>query len=121
MTGTQDIKLSRAHPDVKRLLAATYPEYKGRTINLKERNTYRPAAYWSGGTRYEFVILRLADYAAVNLTHSYDNPFEDKAHESYSIPDGCAVVETGFFCGKPLGIRIYVNSNTFPKALESAQ
>ena len=108
-------KLSTAHPDVKRLIAATYPDYRGRKVQISMQDTYHMEDYWAGGSRTYVKALDLATFKVSG--HTATNPFEYATHAEFDIPDGVAMVEHIIFCGKDLGIRIVVNTNTYPKML----
>lgn len=115
------MKLSRTHPQVKELLANTYPDYNGREIELVEHDTYYMQDYWSGGTRYYVQAVNLADLSTEEPKSFFQNPFNQQAHASFLIPDGYAMVEHIYFFSRDLGIRINVNKNTYPKLLAEAK
>lgn len=100
------MKLNKAQ--VKKVLAITYPDYKGRTFRLEFKEKYYPANFWSGGTRDYFTVLEQHP-DGIKATSWGTNPFLNDAHEPFEIPLNAIVVERTYFCGKDLGIRIYVN------------
>jgi len=98
--------VSRANPMVRRLLEATFPEYHGRTIQLRAWDKPRRLEnYWDGGSRSYWRLVRLSDGAIAEPTN--DNPFQAVAHVEVDLPDGHVFVEHAYFCGKDMGIRIY--------------
>lgn len=116
---TQPIALSKTTPEVKALLKATYPDYRGRTIKLEVQDTYYMHDYWTGGSR---TYVKAFDLGTGKIAgHNADNPFERQAHASFPIPDGVAMVEHVIFCGKDCGIRVIVNTATAPKALAAGR
>ena len=99
-------KLSRANPLVKRLLAATFPEWNGRKI--KARLWTRPMRlenYWDGGTRSYYVAVRVTDGAVSDF--GTDNPFMASAHAEVDLPVGVILVEHTIFCGRDAGITVW--------------
>lgn len=116
-------KLSTANPMVKRVLAATFPEYRGRKV--KARLWTRPMRlenYWDGGTRSYYVAIRVADGAVADF--GTDNPFERSAHEPVDLPAGVLLVEHSIFCGKDMGITVWGRTESLgegiaPKLLEA--
>ena len=42
---------SRSNPAIKTILAATFPEYRGRKIRIKAATEYQMGDYWDGGSR----------------------------------------------------------------------
>lgn len=114
-------RLRRSHPEVKALLALTYPEYTGRSIVLAQQDRYHMADYWDGGSRTYVTAVDLATmrtHAPASFAHT---PFAKGAHGSFDIPDGVAMVEHVIYCGRDLGIRVVVNANTFPLALPAGR
>ena len=106
LTAFSGPRLSLANPLVKRLLAVTYPDYRGRKVEL--RAWVRPRQlenYWSGGTRSYWRLVRITDGAVMEPTN--DNPFERAAHMEVDLPAGHLFVEHSYFCGKDMGIRIH--------------
>lgn len=117
------IKLSRANPAVRRLLAITFPEYRGRTIRLVESAavTFRDLN-WSGGTRSEYRCLTVSDNgratiagADMNTPAPWNNPYAD---ETVDLPADGLVVRHSIFCGHDAGITITIPpETTFGRAL----
>jgi hypothetical protein len=102
-------KLSRANPVVKRLIAATFPEYKGRKIKARLWNgPMRLTNYWDGGTRSFYVAVRIEDGATSDF--GTDNPFLRSAHDEVDLPDGVLLVEHSIFCGHDMGLTVWVKS-----------
>lgn len=114
------MKLARSNKEVKSLLQATYPEYKGRKIRLETRDTYQMENYWSGGTKHEVMAYDLATGKVSYPNGNTTNPMTGIAHSEITIPDGVALVEHTIFCGHDIGITIMVNSNTAVRQLEEA-
>lgn len=103
-------KLSTANPLVKRVLAATFPEYRGRKV--KARAWLRPQVlsnYWDGGTRSFYKAVRIEDGAIADF--GTDNPFVRSTHEPVDLPAGVLLVEHVIFCGKDLGIVIWARTD----------
>ena len=99
-------RVSRANPQVARLLAATFPTYRGRKIELRIwTGPRRLENYWDGGTRSYWTMI---DTATGRIGHpTNDNPFMSDAHADFDLPDGWLAIENCIFCGHDLGIRIY--------------
>jgi len=62
---------------------------------------------WSGGTRYQFLLVELAASTIVPITKG----------GSFVLPAGFVVVKTGVFCGKPAAGCVYANANDVTAAL----
>jgi len=101
--------LSRSNPDVKRLLAITFPEYRGRKIRLTITDRpMRLANYWDGGTRSYYKAVDLNTGRVADPSSATGNPFNGLAHVEFSIPPAVAVVEHIIFQGKDCGLEIHV-------------
>lgn len=103
-------KLSTANPLVKRVIAATFPEYRGRKVKAQYwRGPRRLENYWDGGTRSYYVAIRIEDGAVADF--GTDNPFHQSAHEPVDLPSGVLLIEHVIFCGKDLGLRIWARQD----------
>jgi len=110
---------------VKSIVNATFSDYRRKTVcivttgqcTLMDLN-------WSGGTRSEYRACMLPDetgrahpiHARIDLhaPHPLDNKFEGK---TVQVPDGCAIVQGGHFCGKVSRLYIYINSADFQRVI----
>lgn len=113
------IKLTKDR--VRSILAVTFPEYHGKTFRLEYQDKYYPENYWDGGTKAYFKILekngdktRLLEPGRI-----FTNPFLGKANEPFEIQPNWVIVEHYYFCGRDIGIRLYVhpNNDIFPKQI----
>lgn len=93
----------------KKIARACYPSYKGRTIAVESKETYYMADFWDGGSRAYCIGYNLETRQILPHVLNASVPWNDLAHRSFTIPAGIAIVEHTFFCGKDMGIRIYVN------------
>lgn len=102
--------LRRSDPLVKRLLAATFPEYRGRKV--KARLWTHPRTldnYWDGGSRSFYVAVRLVDGAVSDF--GTDNPFRTATHEPVDLPSGVLLVEHTIFCGRDMGLTVWARQD----------
>jgi hypothetical protein len=108
------IKVSLSDPEVKRVVKATFPDYRGRTVYVSYAT--RPVdvtSYWSGGSRSYFKVIDLRDGRVLGVPQN-GTPFDGGPirPEGIEVPPGFAIVEHVIFCGRDLGIRIHVNPDT---------
>jgi hypothetical protein len=109
-------KVSKANPMVKRLLAATFPEWKGRKVKVcLWKGPQRLQNYWDGGSRSYYVAVRVTDGAVSNF--GTDNPFVQSSHADVDLPSGVILVEHSIFMGKDSGVTIWVNPQDLPPML----
>lgn len=111
------IKLSKANPAVKALLAATFPAYKGRKVvaEIATSVTLWDTNY-SGGTRnvYHFITPDHQERLTVPA------PWVNRA-EGAVVPlsAGLVVVEHSMFCGRDCGITVHVHPDLAPKMIDA--
>lgn len=104
----EGVQLRLSNPVIRRLLAATFPDYRGRKVKLV--GWHRPQqlhAYWDGGTRSEWRIVD-PHRGVASATADMHNPFRQAAHAEYDLPRGILAVEHVIFQGHDLGIRIHI-------------
>lgn len=113
-----------ARQDVAAIVAATFPSYKGRKFRIAAKDAVSlQDLNWSGGTRSQYRGCTLDGKSSgaadgYNARAPWDNPAEGA---TIPIPVGFALVEHVIFCGKDLGLRIYVNPADMPKLLPNAE
>ena len=95
---------------LKAIAKYVYPEYRGRKLRIERADTYRMQNYWDGGSRSYVKALDLATGRVSEAAPSSGNPFNDIAHAVVAIPPGIALVEHSIFCGKDIGITVYVSN-----------
>ena len=101
---------------VKKLAKVVYPDYNGRKFSAEVKNHYYPSDYWDGGSRDYMVAIDLKTGRVVEPSSDAKNPYNALAHKDFDIPAGVGILEHSFFCGKDLGIRLYVSG---PLAIEA--
>lgn len=108
----KDLKLNKK--DIAEIVAAAYPEYRGRKFSLSFQKEYHMSDYWSEGSRTYVTAIKLENNHIQMSTPDAValNPFKDQAHITFNIPKNAALVEHTYFCGKDLGIRIVVHPDT---------
>jgi len=103
--------------DVREILAATYPGYRGRKFGaeLLRDGRYLVQDHWSGGTRYyvkavtrdpetgRLVVRGAAAYNPITVDHS---------RLEIEVPDDVLLVEHVYFCGRDLGIRFRMTARS---------
>ena len=101
---------------VKKLAEVAYPEYSGRKFSASVKSRYYPEDYWGGGSRNYMVAIDLHTGRIMEPSTDATNPYNALAHKEFDIPPGIGILEHCIFCGKDLGIRLYVSQ---PLAIES--
>ena len=108
------MKLSMT-PALKTILALTYPNYRGRKYRLEHaREITLHDRDWSGGTHSDYIILR---DVGNGIEVAETPPFRPSAGPAAYAPTlalqpGYVVVQHEQFCGRDIGITLYVNPDT---------
>ena len=112
MTVTIKVKKSQVKP----ILAATFPGYKGRTITVEFKPTVTFwNTNWSGGSKNSYVAVSSDGRSAkLNVPAPWVNIAEGQTVE---LPQYALIVEHSHFCGKDVGITIYAHPAHLPKWL----
>lgn len=107
--------------DVKEVVRAVDPSYRKRQVSVVAASSVcLHDLNWSGGTRSSYTAVDLSTMGVVGGSSRYaamapwSNPAEGA---TLPIPEGFAVVRTGFFCGRELTATVYVNPANLQKLL----
>jgi hypothetical protein len=95
---------------VKKLAKVVYPEYNGRKFSAEVKSKYYLSNYWDGGSRNYMVAIDLLTGRIAEPSHGSTVPFNSIANTCIDIPPGIGILEHSFFCGKDMGVRLYVSS-----------
>ena len=113
---TTTTKLTRKQ--AKPLLAATFPEYKGRTlaVEFRERLTFYQT-YWDGGSKNKYAFVR-ADGAKASLPTQ--NPWTTVIEgQQIDMQSDVIVAKHTIFCGHDCGVTFYAHPSNLPKWIEA--
>jgi hypothetical protein len=115
------VKVSRKQ--VEKILNATFPDYKGRLVFIEPvESVTLHDLNWSGGSRSQYRTCTL-DGQPVGSADRYNqmHPMNHQA-ESAKIPmlPDVLIVRHSIFCGKDVGIDIYVHPNSQLGAMVAA-
>jgi hypothetical protein len=102
------LPLRRSDPRVKKLLAATFPSYKGRKVKAvawDDRPLHLDLS-WSGGTKDDVVLLDLSGGRVGKLV--VPAPWSHGAADPLTVPVGAILAVHSYFCGVDAGVTFYV-------------
>lgn len=123
---SESVKVSRTDPIVRRIIEATFPDYPGRKVFIVPRTIPLDVrSYWCGGSRSYFTFYDLRDGRTMAMPPQSAFDKEVPGADSVTVPENFVCVEHVYFCGKDLGLRIYVNPKNlaallFPPAANAA-
>ena len=105
--------------EVPSVFRRAFPRYRGRKFVVEVRESVPPAAnYWSGGTRYEYRGVDLLTGAVLPPEcDEYGNPFTHPEVPTVTLEPHRAIVCHKVFCGKDMGLCIYVHPANVAKLL----
>ena len=140
MTRAQTIELKTA-PEIDAIIAAAAPGYRKKTATLAPfSGTMTVNSYWDSGSKSSYALVDLATRRARPLGGS-SHPFFDvraRGHANqttpdgtlttdaagtitlHRIPDGYALVQTGYWRGRPTRANVYVNAANLTPLLPAA-
>jgi len=109
--------ITKPAKEFRALLPSGYKKRKvtispAESVQLRDLN-------WSGGTRSEYVLVRLVDGARIEARMLNEPaPWENAAEgKTVKTQPGIAIVRHGYFCGQPSVATIYVHPADMPKVL----
>lgn len=116
---TPAIPLSKSNKAVKAILAATFPEYKGRKVMAEVRPTMQmwDTGFGDGTKSVYKVIEAEADGVYVQTSRPFSPCRKGDEGRTVELSETVFVVEHIIFCGKDYGIRIYVHPDLAPKMI----
>jgi hypothetical protein len=96
-----------------KIIAATFPNYKGRKIRLEHvaKVTFSDTN-WCEGSRSQYAAMATNGQSEVlNMkgVAPWNNPIEGK---TFPLPPGYLIVEHTIFCGKDCGLTVYMNPDS---------
>jgi hypothetical protein len=120
------LHVSARKPEIARILRASFPNYRKREVIVDVfRGSMTVNSYWDGGSKDEYVLLRLDNgrAAKVPTSHPYFDRRSDGSRcgtiELRELPPNTVLVHGGYFCGKPRLIYIYCRPDGLAKQLEA--
>lgn len=105
------IKVSRSIPVIRRIIEATYPNYKGRKIKLRSYTPHELHSYWDEGSRDTFALVNLnaGTVGHMESNHPFFEAQRSPIGNKFILPPMCILVMHSIFMGKDSGLTIYVN------------
>ena len=124
-------------PQLKLFVRTIMPSYRKTQVSLSEFRPIQLNSYWDGGSKSEYRLVHLDTFRTLALPTS-THPYFDVArygvqgeNEAVSvdargnvtlktIPVNMCLVETGYFCGKPMTASFYLHPDNMQKLLPEA-
>lgn len=107
---------------VAEIIAATFPEYRGRKFRACESTTVAVENVWGGGTKDDTrAVKQFGNKLAVAEMKAAAFGDARRAFPSFEVPDDVLVVVHSIFCGRDVGITIHYSPNSIfkPRLIEA--
>jgi hypothetical protein len=114
------MKLKISDPIVKDIVKRAFPEYRGRTVKMAIWYDQMLYTWWNEGSKSEYALFDMADGNLRGVTHTF-HPLYDAGitvPPKFALPENHILVEHRIFCGKDVGITIWVRPENAPKFIE---
>ncbi len=118
------MKIYSQAPELKQIAIAAFPAYSGSKFSVDTQAPSRLNSCWSGGSRDYYALIELSTLRSIPVPEN-GTPFSNggQIFTLTSLPLNVALVRHTIFCGKDLGITVFVspeNMNRFalPEPIE---
>lgn len=107
--------------EVRRIASLAFPNYSGHKFKLSASPPSRLDSCWGGGSRDFYVLIDLASGNSIPIPEN-GTPFSNggQIFTLSALPQNIALVQHTIFCGKDLGITVYVNADNLNKYLPAS-
>jgi hypothetical protein len=104
--------MEKTSPAIKSIVKQVFPSYRGRKITV----TYNPPpkvldSYWDGGSKDFWAFYDLASGQVLNITSNHPFYEPSKPRDLEYLPENVLLLNNVCFCGKWIGVRVYINPN----------
>lgn len=98
---------------IQRLLSATFSGYDGHQIKITIAVEVSIDTMWSGGTHRDWFLVRRDG----EIFQEYSLDARESAGKMLAIPPNSFMVTRDYFCGKDMGVTIYVRADEWNTGL----
>jgi hypothetical protein len=98
-------------------LRGTYSGKQFKAVVTESWSIPADAGLWAGGSRETYLIVRLADGAAIEPVNHQAAPWDKRADKPVKLEPGIAVVRHSMFSGKDMGLTFYIHPADVVKML----
>lgn len=99
----------REFPELVPIYKTAFPDYNGRKFSvIVTEKSPRVLSYWEEGTRDYWCLIRLIDMKKIHIPQN-GSMCEPEILLPNGLEPGFAVVNHSIFCGKDMGLTLYIN------------
>lgn len=105
-------------PEVRHIAAMAFPSYRGDKFKVSTSAPSRLDSCWQGGSRDFYALIDLGTGQSIAIPEN-GTPFSNggQIFTLAELPANIALIQHTIFCGKDLGITVYVNAVNLGKWL----
>ena len=114
-------------PELAAIFRAAFPDYCGRKFRLEVTTSVRcNDTWWDGGSKSDYAFVQLSTGVLRELPDFISGGFlpgsaaAHKALSSVQLSVDCAIVQHSIFCGKDMGLRVFLHPDNVVKLLPAA-
>jgi len=93
------------------IIAACFPDYKGKKVKISTMVPNRISSYWDGGSRTYYAFYSLVNGMTFEVESNHPIFEAGKPNHLEKLPERVLLVAHSIFCGKDMGITIYANTS----------
>ena len=95
---------------IKGIIAACFPDYKGKKVTISTDVPKRIFSYWDEGSRTYYAFFSLENGKTFNVESNHPMFEAGKPNTLDKLPERVLLVAHSYYCGKDSGITIYANA-----------
>lgn len=103
------VYIDKPDDTIKKIVGATFPEYKGRKFKISSNIPKRLDSYWSGGSRDYYAFYELSTDKAFLIASNHPAFEKYNQRDLDELPPGIVLVNHRISCGRDVGITIFAN------------
>lgn len=104
-----NIHIERPDDLLTKIISSCFPDYKGKTIKLSDNPPKDLDSYWVDGSKNSFVFYDLSTGKLFDVKSNHPMFEANNPRHLDKLPENIALVKHCIFCGKDLGITVYLH------------
>lgn len=91
-----------------KIALTAFPDYKGRSLVLRPFHPMAVTSYWDGGSRDYYAFVHLGTGRKADIPQNGTGYDRVRYPQLDALPEQIVLVQHTYFCGKDLGLTLYV-------------
>jgi hypothetical protein len=106
--------------DVPDVFRNVFPSYNGRKWKVQVRESVTMSdTQWAGGSRSEYRAVDLLSGESCAQSEGSKGKWFDPQSPTFTLAENQAIVEHSYYCGKDMGLTIYIHPDNARKLLKA--